>query len=531
MAAWTTTDDRGSGAKYLQALRDHKALIVVIVLVAVAAAAAYSFTAQKRYQAEADIIVTPVSGSDDTFVGVGLLRDSGGQTQSVLTAARLVKTPEVAAGVAQQVGGNPTKLLAAISVTPLGQSNIVSVVGSAHTPDRAALLANTFAEQMIAQRTAQFQGQLHQMINRLQARINGTPAALRTNLATTTLQQRISVLDALVGGNDPTLAIASHAVAPASPVWPRPVLSIVAAFVGSLLLACGLAVALELVSPKVTREDELLLEQRLPILARVPRIPRKVVQGYLTGREPLPGGVRESYRTLRASLATAGADGGFPRTVLVTSAIPGEGKTMTSVNLAITLALAGQRVVLVDGDLRRPMIATVFGVPARSGLASALAGDAAFDEVLVPASGHGDHLRLLLASPEQAHLVDLLEEARVERLLAELRLDCDVVIVDSPPLTEVADALTLADACEAVIVAVRLGHTRRDRLAELRRILAQRGISPAGFVVTTDKPVRDDGSYYGTKPESIPAPRADRGRRRRHNETARVSGDSDVEHV
>ena len=143
-------------------------------------------------------------------------------------------------------------------------------------------------------------------------------------------------------------------------MWPRPKLSIAVALFAALLLGSGAALASELISPRVNRAEELLLEQRLPILARIPRMPRRAIARYLTGRERLPGTAWEAYRTLRASLATAGRNGGFPRTILVWSSIPGEGKTLTSVNLAITMALSGVRVVLVDADLRRPMIATAF---------------------------------------------------------------------------------------------------------------------------------------------------------------------------
>ena len=145
------------------------------------------------------------------------------------------------------------------------------------------------------------------------------------------------------------------------------------------------------------------------------------------------------------------------------------------------------------------MVATVFGVAAPPhGFADVLLGRVPLEEALVEAPGHGEQLRLLLASPEHAHLIDLLEPDRVERVLTDLRLAADVVIVDSPPLTEVADALNLADDADALLVAVRLGHTRRDRLNELRRMLAQRGVAPTGFVVTTRRQRRGGGYYYGT---------------------------------
>lgn len=505
--------EREGAARYLQALREHWLLIAAIVVAAVAAAVFYSATAQKRYQASTDVLITPVSTSDNTFVGIGLLRESSDQSRSVLTAARLVKTPEVAARVKEDLGlaDSPEHILKGITVTPLGQSNIVSVGAEESSPSLAADLANAFADQTIALRTERFQDELTTTINRLRAQLR----ALGPNPSTTestALEQRIADLSGLVGAQDPTLQVTSRAVDPTTPVWPRPVLSIAVALLASVMLGFGAALALDLINPKVKREDELLLEQRLPILARVPRMAKKRVQGYLTGRQPLPGDVRESYRTLRTSIATAGRDRGFPRTILVTSAIPGEAKTMTAVNLAITLSLAGQRVVLVDGDLRRPMVATVFGIASRpQGLASVLVGDASIEDALVAAPGHGENLRLLLASPEHAHLIDLLDRNRVERVLDELRFDADVVIVDSPPVTAVADALTLARSVEAVIVAVRFGRTRRDKLQEARRMLAQAGISPVGFVVTTRSTSRGQGYYYGSsEPQEMAAPGAAR---------------------
>src|SRR2546423_3743479 len=191
--------------------------------------------------------------------------------------------------------------------------------------------------------------------------------------------------------------------------------------------------------------------------------------------------MREAYRTLRASLMPAGRGGRVPSSVLITSASPSEGKTMTAVNVATTLAAGGQRVVLIDGDLRRPMVATLFGVASRPrGFADVLLEHVPLEQALVRAPGHGDQLQLLLASPEHAHLVDLLHPERVERVLDELRSVADIVVIDSPPVTEVADALTLADQVDTVLIAVRLGRTRRDRLNELRRMLAQRRFAPCG---------------------------------------------------
>ena len=502
-------DERHGVASYLDALREHWLLVLSLVALAVGLAAAYSFTAEKRYEAEADLLVTPLASTDDVYVGIPSLLRETGQGRAALTAARLVKSPAVADAVRRRLGlstWSRERILGAVDITPVGQSNIVTITGNASEPELAARFANGFANALIDQRTEIFQQQLQSTIRALQARLRAIPPDQRTVGEGAALAGRLGSLVPLSGQSDPTLQVSSAAVPPESPSWPRPVLTIAIALFASVLLGVGAAVALELVTPRVNREEELLLVQRLPILTRVPRMPKSLVRAYLTGRQPLPGNAREAYRTLRARL-TSGRDERFPESILITSAMPGEGKTMTSVNLAIGLSTAGMRVILVDGDLRRPMVATLFGVATRPrGFASVLMGESSVEESLVPAPGHGDGLRLLLASPEHAHLVDLLDPERVERVLAELRLSADVVVIDSPPLTEVADALTLADEVDAIIVAVRLGRTRRDRLNELRRVLAQRSVSPVGFVVTTRKTPRGQGYYYGSKDGSEPAP-------------------------
>jgi capsular exopolysaccharide synthesis family protein len=501
-------DERTGAASYLASLREHWLLILALVVGAVAAAALYASTAEKRYEAEADLLITPVSASDETFLGTSALRESGVQSNSVLTAARLIRTPDVAEAVRDELGEDLSRdeLLGMVQVEPISQSSIVAILASAGDAQRAAEVANAFARAVVEQRSELFQRDIDAKIDRLEDRLGEIGGNEQLAGEAGAIQERLSHLRALVGANDPTIQVSSEALPPEAPVWPRPALTVAVALLAALLLGMGIALALEFVNPRVDREEELEQTQRLPILARVPRLQRSMMSRYLAG-EPLPGGAREAYRTLRASLA-ANPEGEFPHTILVTSAIPGEGKTMTSVSLATTLAGAGVRVILVDGDLRRPMIATIFGVTGGTrGFETLLLGRGKPETTLVRAPGRSENLSLLLASPEHGHLIDLLQRSRVEAVLDQLKPHADVIIVDSPPLTEVSDALTLADVVETVIVAVRLGHTRRDKLNELRRVLAQRGISPAGFVVTSRRRSRRT-SYYssGAAPPEEPAP-------------------------
>ena len=478
---------REGASRYLTALREHWLLILTIVVVSVAGAAIVSYTAAKKYEAEATMLVNPVGEGDTTFTGLPVIKESGGLTSGVLTAARLIKTPQVAEGVKTRYGFRMSRgaLLSSLDVKPLSQSSIVALVATAHSPATAAAIANGFAEELIRQRSVQFQAGAEEQINRLRAQLASLSSSQRATSAGAELQSRLSELDSIAGGGDPTLSIASDAVPPTQQSWPRPKLSIAVALMVALLLGAGAALALEVFNPTINREDELLLGHRLPILARVPRVRNTAASRYLTRRGKLPAHVWEAYRTLRASLTGAGPKGEFPRRILVTSAIPGEAKTMTSVNLAITMATTGAKVILIDADLRRPMIATVFGAAARSnGFGLLLLGNAPPELALLQAPGT-PNLQLLLSNPEHAHLVDLLQRDRLDAVLDQLQEHTDVIIIDSPPLTEVADALPLADVVDTILVTVRLGRSRRDKLDELRRALAQRGVSPAGFVVTS----------------------------------------------
>lgn len=511
--------------RYLHALREHWLLVLVTVALAVGAAAAYSFTAQKRYEAEADVLVTPLSGSDDTFIGIpGLLRETSVPNSAILTAARLVKTPAVASEARRRLGSSAgtQTLLEHVEAKPLSQSSIVAVVGKASSRGMAANIANAFAESLIARRTADFQRGLDAVRSRLRAQLQTIPPNLRTTPEAAAIQQRLANLGSVVGAQDPTIEVSSRAEPPRSQTWPRPTLSIAVALLAALLLGTGAAIASELISPRITREEDLVVDHGLPVLARVPRLSAKSVREYLTSKGTLPAYVWEAYRTLRANLAVAGPDGGPPRSILVTSAQANEGKTMTAVNLAVTAARAGSRVVLVDGDLRKPRVATALGIPGgRHGFVRMLKGEATADEALMSAPGH-ERLALLLSTWEHTGVVDLLEPRRVARVIDQLTQIADLVVIDSPPVTEVADALSLADSSDAVVLAIRLGKGRRDRLADLRRMLARRGIYPTGFVVTNRKHSRGGGYYYASTDEEPPKPRKE-SRRSRRRERERAS--------
>jgi protein-tyrosine kinase len=162
----------------------------------------------------------------------------------------------------------------------------------------------------------------------------------------------------------------------------------------------------------------------------------------------------EAYRTLRTNIRFAGLDTPC-RTILVTSASPGEGKTTTVANFGVAAAQADARVCLVDSDLRRPSLHRLFGVPNTRGLTTALLEGGTFKSVAQPT--HINNLSIVTSGPLPPNPAELVGSNRMHECLESGRQDFDVLLFDSPPIISVSDALALSALCEGVIVVVRSG--------------------------------------------------------------------------
>ena len=162
------------------------------------------------------------------------------------------------------------------------------------------------------------------------------------------------------------------------------------------------------------------------------------------------------------------------------------------------------------------MVGTIFDAKVRrDGFVRLLRNEATLSEASIPAAGY-PHLRLVLSGAEHAYASGILESDRVTELLRKLENEVDVIVIDAPPVPEVTESLWVAAAAEVVLLCVRIGHTRRDKLEVLRDLLGRRGVTPLGFVVTTDERPRPDeyGAYAYTHPdakEGIPSPRSRAG--------------------
>jgi non-specific protein-tyrosine kinase len=190
--------------------------------------------------------------------------------------------------------------------------------------------------------------------------------------------------------------------------------------------------------------------------------------------------VAEAYRRLRTNLEFASLDSSL-RTLLVTSAGPDEGKSTTLSNLAVSIAQAGRRVILVDGDLRHPRLHELFGLDNRQGLTTVVS-QASGDIPLQESGVNG--LRVLTAGPLPDIPADLIASPAVETLIATLREQADIVLFDAPPVVTVTDAAVLASKVDGVLLVINAGRTRREYAQRAKALLAQVHARVVGAVLT-----------------------------------------------
>lgn len=219
--------------------------------------------------------------------------------------------------------------------------------------------------------------------------------------------------------------------------------------------------------------------------------PTHADQALITLRDPRSAAA-EAYRTLRTNIQFSSLDRPV-HTLLVTSTAPDEGKSITLANLAITIAQAEQRVILVDCDLRRPELHTLFGVPNERGLTSMILEQAEGALPLQPTSVPG--LSLLPSGPLPPRPADLLGSRRMEALIARLRQEADLVLFDTPPVGAVSDAAVLAPRMDGVLLVLKAGQTRRDRAREARRLLEKVKANIIGVVLNNARLEAGYGYY------------------------------------
>jgi capsular exopolysaccharide synthesis family protein len=260
------------------------------------------------------------------------------------------------------------------------------------------------------------------------------------------------------------------------------------------VLGLGLAFLREILDNTVKNPDELGTLSALPVLGVVPW-DKRATAAPISFRADMHGSRAEGFRQLRTNLQFVDPDNP-PKVIAVTSALPQEGKSHTALNLAAALAEAGQRVCLIEADLRKPSLADALGVIGDVGLTSVLIGRVSLHDVLQTV---GDNLQVLVAGATPPNPSELLNSEAFKHTLRTIRGRVDTVVIDTAPLLPVTDGAQIAAFADATLLVVRASKTTREQIGRAIETLANVDVTPVGVILSMAATHRGGtySYYYG----------------------------------
>lgn len=485
--------------EYLAVIRLRKWMIFAVTAVVVAAALAFSFQQAPVYESEAQVLVRPVVLNDGQpdFDTLNLETEKLIAT-SPEVANIAVKDPAVDEDVALD-------LLKGLDVSSAPDTEVLVFRYAHGDSEEVADRAQAFATAYIEHRRANSQASIEQAratiesdLEDLRTELEGAEAAGdETDQARIQDQidfelERLRVLAA--SSNVDIGRVLYNAFEPRSPSTPDHTKTGAVALLAGLGLGVGAAFLKERLDDRLTGRSDLEQHAGAAALAVVPRTTtwRKSSDTYLVTESEPHSVASEAYRTLRTGLLFAASQREI-KTVLVTSAQAAEGKTVTTANLGVVLAQAGKRVILVSADLRKPRLNNFFGSTAQKGLTNVLAGESRATEALVPVSVAASNLRLLPSGPIPGNPAELLGSEAMRKLIAELRMAADFVLIDVAPILAVADAMTLAPMCDSVLFIADASRATGGAIAQARQQLDQVNARLIGAVLNNFDPTKSRG--------------------------------------
>jgi polysaccharide biosynthesis transport protein len=337
------------------------------------------------------------------------------------------------------------------------------------------------------------------------------------------LLQRSKENDVLLAGTPNNISVVDYALAPEQPIGPRRLRTVILAFFLSLAFGVGLALFIEYVDDTLRSADDVEKFLHLPALAIIPTIgaissqrlipskitslqrrgdsrngkgekngqPRQELLMNVDSRSPLA----EAYRQLRTSvlLSTAGR---APKSLLVTSSVPSEGKTTTSVNTAISLAQTGAKVLIIDADMRRPRLHSIFDLKHNQGLSTILSSELSKADVLAMIEYHEQSgLHILNAGPIPPNPAELIGSDQMRRLLSILEPTFSHIVIDSPPIASFTDGVLISSIVDGVLLVVHGGKSSRNLVRRSQQLIYDVGGKIFG-VVLNNVDIRSHNYYY-----------------------------------
>ena len=509
--------------RQLSILRRWLPLLVVSVITVGAVAFGFSNLQPKVYQATATLIV----GESLSGVNPDYNQLLASQRLSA-TYAAIAGTHEIMNGVVQEVGldDTPEAVAGRVLVSPSAETSLLTITARDTNPANAAAVANAVAKGLIAASPAVRGAEagilksVEEDLTAIRADISATQNQISVLLANKdrtaeeegtlqTLQGRLISLrstyatflafTANEGAN--LLTVVQPALAPGQPIGPRPLYDAVLAATIALLLVAALVFVIEFLDDGVRDPDQVAATFGLPTLGIVSKMPggreRRPFYRLTTLLYPRSPSA-ESYRSLRANLEFASVDKPL-RSILVTSAVPGEGKTVTAANLALVIAQAGRKVLLVDADLRKPGVHEIFSLPNSVGLTSLIRSPSVLPSAVIQTTEQAN-IHILTTGPLPVNPTEIIASNRTRDLVQSLVSNYDVVVFDSPPVGGFADAPVLSSYLDGTVVVVEARRGRRQKIRHAVDGLERAGATILGVVLnrTTGQGHGEYSDYYQT---------------------------------
>ncbi|WP_114203080.1 polysaccharide biosynthesis tyrosine autokinase [Janibacter anophelis] len=424
-------------SEFVGALRAQWRLIVVCVVLAVVAAAALTVTTTPVYEARARIYLSAERGSNgDNGQGGSVFALTSDDLETYVS---ILNTPAVLDPLREELGlepGHPIDVRAEVT----GSTSILNITARAADPQEAAAVANEVGPQL-----GEVAGEFSTLLKSSGQEVVSTPI--------------------------------QPASAPSRPVSPDPLRNIALGLLSGLVLGLGIALVRHALDTKVRREEDIRIHSDAPMLAGLP-LETSSKRSLVSLEDEPHGRHAEAVRRLRTNLMFVDVTTGR-HSFVVTSAMPGEGKTTTAVNLALAMADSGRRTLLVDADLRNPSVARTLGMEGSVGLTTILLGEAEPHDVIQSWGAAG--MDVLPAGSVPPNPSELLGSAPMEALLTRLVAQYDFVLIDSPPVVPVIDAVVIERLTGGLLMVVGMDRTKKKDLAAALMQLDTVGSRVSGF--------------------------------------------------
>lgn len=457
---------------YFSALRKRWALLLVLTILGAALGYGYGTLQTDTYRAQSSVVIVPARGDTTSE----LVQGSNYVQGLVATYTVVATSPVVLDRVIASLGLDTTSrdLARIVSVSSPLDTTVLEIAVSGADPGQITRIANAVSNE------------LADAVENLSPQTTSSGPAVRVEQI-------------------------SPASEPRSPIAPNTrLLAVIGALIG-LLAAAVIAILRQVLTTRLVSRADIAEVTDIAVLGQIP-VNTTGVPLAVAVRDTASGSLAEAVRTVAASLRFANVDG-EARVVLVTSPESGDGKSSIALTLAAIAAEQDQRVLLIDADLRRGTVADVTGFEGAVGLTTVLLGDVTLDDATEAWGESG--LRVLTSGATPPNPGQLLASGHLRQLLAQVREEFDLVVVDSPPVLAVSDALWLAPAVEGIIVVARSRRTKREALARTLAELEATRTRIMGIVLNDVKRVAS--SPYYERAEVPPAGRSTwflRGRRR-----------------